>query len=183
MSKSVKLLPASTKTHLFKLITDSTYRKSADSASYNFRPTSDGGLGTPCGNGVIKKFGYTALLAAGTASRHKMGGRDPGKCRIIRMISNQRQSWWIAEHTPSNTYKFHKISGIPKCPTCKGTADQICPNCSGTARLSNVSGRTNNFIVNSRCTMCTGKGFRKCPDCSSNILVDGHTVIKNINKW
>lgn len=183
MSKSMHLLPQPTKTHLFKLITNSVYRKAADKASYGFKPKGDGLMGTPCSPTVIKKFGYNALLAAGRETRHKKGGRDPGKFRIVRMIENQRHSWWIAEHTPSNTYKFHKIAGIPACPSCKGTAEQICPKCSGTSTTSEVSGRTNNFIRNSRCTACAGKGWKKCPDCNRNILVDGHTINGNFNKW
>ncbi|VAW72907.1 hypothetical protein MNBD_GAMMA15-408 [hydrothermal vent metagenome] len=183
MSKKVQLLPHATKTHLFKLITDSTYRKSADKSSYGYKPRGDGLMGRPCSPSQIKKFGYTSLLASGTATRHKKGGRDPGKLRIIRMIEDQRHTWWIADHTPSNLYRFHKIVGIPKCATCKGTAEQICPKCSGSASLSETSGRTNNFVRTSRCVTCAGKGWRKCPDCNRNVLVEGHTVSSNFNKW
>ena len=183
MSKRFNLLNSGTRTHLYNLITDVSYRKQVDSASYDFAPKADGQMGVPRGRKTVRKYGFTRSLPAGTASREKMRGRDPGKFRVVQVTEGGRISWWIGEHAPGNTYKFHKVTGVPRCPDCKGTNSQICPDCSGTATKEVRSGRTNNFIEKSKCKTCRGSGFRKCPSCDENILFDGYTVILDIDKW
>src|SRR5579872_5467113 len=128
MPKAFKDFPPATQNHLHSLITDSTYRKNADRAGYDYKPNGDGRMATPKGvHDEVTKYGYNANLAAGTASRGN--GPDPGRYRLVcwrekkylsgtKVTATEHVSWWMGEHAPGNTYKYHFISGIPKCPDC-----------------------------------------------------------------
>lgn len=104
--------------HLLQLISDRNYRNRCGKENYDYEPdpTKSNGSGRP----IIKrlgtigtKFGWTAALPAGSATRG--AGPDPGKNRIYRLQEFQpvRTTWWKAEHVPGNMYKFTRITNIP----------------------------------------------------------------------
>ena len=167
----VKFLPAATKSHLHKLVTNSTYRKNASSASYNL-----GGPGSP---GVpVKKFGWEQNLPAGTEQR-KTGQKDPGKFRLASYSKpGGSVYWYMMEHVGSNSYKFEAITDFPACPLCHGSGDTICPDCKGTGRI--VDGR-----FSSPCTKCRNTnppGVLVC-ECGSKHIANGISVNADLSKW
>lgn len=188
MSKTTKSLPDASRSHLFQLATNATYRKNADSSSYDFVPSGDGKMGRRKGRGEsLRKFGYNANLRSGTASR-RSGEPDPGRYRLAIFTSTERtpgspkaitrQTWWVAEHVPGNAYKFHKII-IPACKDCGGTADRLCELCGGAGRVEysveHLAGP---------CPKCAQKGFQACAKCSPNpVVIDGRSISKNQSDW
>jgi DnaJ-class molecular chaperone len=190
MSKAFKDLPVATQNHLHSLITDSNYRKNADHASYDYRPNGDGKMATPKGiKEEVTKYGYNAALAAGTATRGK--GPDPGRLRLVcfreknflsgtKAKATEHVTWWVGEHTPGNTYKYHAITGIPQCPDCQGGGSQVCPDCKGMGKTSTTTDR---MTVTKNCLTCAGQGFRDCPTCDKQLVIDGHTIDVDILQW
>ncbi len=166
MPTTVKHLPTSTKKHLFKLVTDTKYRKAASHASYNL-----GGSGSP--GKPVTKYGWNRLLPAGA------GWPDPGK---LRLASYQKPPggggslfWYKMEHVGSNSYKFDRIIGFPVCPTCKGTGDILCPECNGTVKTK--VGR-----LEAPCLRCR-KGVLICTKCKGKNVANGATVDPDETKW
>ena len=157
-----------TRRHLFDLVTNGTYRDNHSNMAYDFVPTVDGGPGIKGAGG--KKWGYSATLACGTEQAQAMRPYvDPGKHRIFRWMQGARPSWWLASHTPSNTYKFTKIT-LPKCAPCKGTRRQQVAD----ARMSGP------------CPTCAGRPMPvlPCPSCTPNpVIADGYSVDKNFANW
>jgi hypothetical protein len=186
MSKRTKHLSQATRQHLFKLITDPVYRRAADSSSYDYVPTGDGQNGRRKGGGEsLRKFGYTASLASGSASRGN--GPDPGRYRLAEFKNTvrapgerrgvQRTTWWVATHVPGNMYKFDRIL-FPKCDTCKGKADVICASCDGTGRVQYPGEHRAG-----PCTSWSTAGLSECSSCKPPLVVDGKALSQKLSEW
>lgn len=180
MSMFVRHIPEprpGSRQHIFNLITDSTYRDNARSASFNIVPQGDG-LGGRQGNGG-RKWGYDAVLAPGTNERRR-GEPDPGRYRFYRLITNNRTTWWVLTHTPGNTYKFNMLA-IPRCRPCNGTSEIICPTCRGTRRVLATPDR-----LAGACPTCRNSptSALPCPGCTPNpVIVDGYSIDKVLANW
>jgi DnaJ-class molecular chaperone len=173
MPRKTSALPVDTRAHLFSLVTDADYRRAADHAPYGFVPRGDGLMCGP--GGSMTKYGYTAFLAAGTASRG--GGRDPGRYRLAKVSRPGKDTWWVLEHAPGNTYRCVLID-IPACKTCHGTADILCPVCGGKGfTATTVQG------LGGPCKRCESKGFIVCPTCDPKLVVDGKSITKIAAEW
>jgi hypothetical protein len=168
-----------TKRHLFDLVTNSTYRDKHSNMAYEFVPTADGGPGKKGPGG--KKWGYSATLACGTEqAQAKTPYVDPGRHRIFRWMQGDKPTWWLATHTPSNTYKFIKIT-LPKCRPCNGTAEIICPTCRGTRRQ-----QIGNSPMTGPCPTCAKRPapVLPCPACTpSPVIADGYSIDKSFANW
>jgi len=177
MATSTKMLPASTRLHLFNLVTNPTYRQNADSAAYDRAPDKDGTMGRAKAAGEsVRKYGYDVTLAAGTATRGN--GPDPGRYRLLAYTDKKgRTTWWRAVHLPANTYKFEKIN-IPSCNTCGGTADNICTRCKGSGRQEESVD-----VFAGPCTQCNKQGFASCATCAPPVVVDGVAISRTYSKW
>lgn len=183
MPVTPKTLPEArlgSKRHLFDLVTDSDYRNRKSNASYDIVPAADGGQGRRGTGG--RKWGYDADLPAGTEQANQRGQyKDPGRYRFFRWIQpGNATTWWVLKHLPANTYQFHKIT-IPRCATCRGTAEILCPGCKGTRRVAATPDR-----LAGRCPVCADKPnpVLPCPDCGDKpVIVDGVSVEKNFARW
>ncbi len=171
---TVKLLPRLTKSHLFKLVTDTAYRKRASSASYTL-----GGPGSP--GSPIKKFGWEANLSAGTGQR---GQGDPGKYRLGAYTKpgalGGNVFWYKMEHVGDNSYKFERITGFPACPKCKGTGGIVCPKCNGSGRI--LEGNFASSCNNCKSSKALKSGVVAC-ECGGKHIANGSSVVADFSKW
>ncbi|MFP4449628.1 MAG: hypothetical protein ACLFP0_01715 [Rhodosalinus sp.] len=182
MAKKTSQLPAATRRHLFGLVTDTIYRRNASSESYDFVPSTDGGMARTRRRGEsLRKFGYTATLPAGTNSR-RSGAPDPGRHRLAVFTfpddsGVDKTQWWQAEHAPGNTYRFHKIL-VPACLSCRGASNRICTQCGGSGRMPNSVEQ-----LSGPCTACNSAGWSDCAACAPPVVVDGKSVSRTFADW
>jgi hypothetical protein len=186
MAKKTAQLPAATRRHLFDLVTDTIYRRNASSESYDFMPSTDGGMARRKGRDEsLKKYGYTPTLPAGTKSRRR-GDPDPGRYRLAAFTFRDdsgvgppvnKTQWWLAEHAPGNTYRFHRIL-VPACRSCGGASNRICTQCGGSGRMPNSL-----ESLSGPCTACKSAGWSDCTACAPPVVVDGQSVSRSFADW
>ncbi len=164
MPISLSKLPNATRQHLYRLVLDEKYRKKSSHEAYEFKPTTDGGLGMAykaAEKVSLVKFGYDATLPAGIASMQH-GDPAPGAYRLARYIRQaarhgaDEHSWWKLEHLGvNNLYKFHRLE-LPLCHRCNGRVEYPCAHCQGRGRIVDK-----NFV--SPCNACRQLGYLRCP--------------------